>query len=144
MKIYPLFEPRFSLFSLLLSLFIHLGAIIAVVCTSLLWVIKISLIIIMITSVMIFLRLHVYRNSSRAIIKFQPTTDNLWLLTNVTQHSIKAVLQGNSICSLYFVLLNFRAVDSRKKISVIILPDGLSTESFRYLRIMVKGQRLKG
>ena len=138
MKIYPVFEPGFSLFNLLFCLFIHLGAIIAIVCTSLLGFIKTPLIIIVIASLVIFLRLHVYRNSSQAIIKFQPTIDNVWLLTNAAQHSIKAVLQGNSVCSLYFVLLNFKVVDSRKKISVIILPDGLSEDSFRRLRITVK------
>lgn len=143
MKIYPVFEPHFSFYSLVFSVLAHLGAIIAVLCVTLLWLVKIILVVIIVVSLIMFLRRHVYRNTPHAIVKLEPTNDNVWLLINKTQHSIKAVLRGNSVCSLHLVLLNFKVVDARKYFSVIILPDALSDENFRQLRIVVKGQRLK-
>lgn len=138
------FEPRFSFFGLIITSSVFLGAIVCVLCLPWWWSVKIILSIAIACGLMLFLRLYIYRGAQKAIVKIRLDSKGDWLLTDNKQNKIKVTLRGDSICSLYLVLLNFKVIDSRKKISVIILPDALSNENFRQLRIAVKGQRPKG
>jgi hypothetical protein len=77
----------------------------------------------------------VWRNHPNAIVKFWKTESGEWFLQNNKQQVWTATLCADSVCTLYFVLLNFKSTHTKKRCSVVILPDSLDSVCFRHLQI---------
>lgn len=131
------FELQFSFCSLLFFVFIHLGAIVVIAFLIMSLLIKILLIILVLISLIFVISFHVIRCLPFAIVKFKSQEKNIWVLQNKRGHIFEAVLRGNSICTVYFVLLNFK-VSASKFFSVIIFPDSMGGDDFRKLRIQLR------
>jgi len=113
--------------------FTHLGAMLAVVSLPLPWFVILPLVILVLLNLINNLRRYALQLSSVAIIKIFPKQD-AWLLQDKQGNWWQAKLAENSFYSLYWIVLNFKRMDVKKKISIIILPDSLEKDSFRRLR----------
>lgn len=77
---------------------------------------------------------HVLLNNPYSIIEFWQQSPTCWQLRNNLGEVSKQQLTTDSICTRYFVLLNFVALNKNKtKISLVLLPDSLSPKDFRQL-----------
>jgi len=125
-----------SLTVLLLS--IHMGAI-----TVLCWVpipiwIKLIAITFCLWDLTRLLRLHIFRNTALAIIKFTINSEQQWWLIDYQGQSHLASLQGNSFMTAYLIILNFKINGSRVKKSVVIARDSVDRDSFRRLSVHLR------
>lgn len=63
-----------------------------------------------------------------------------WHLINRAGKIFSAQICGDSICTRWLVILNFRVTGIKKILSILVFPDATTTEDFRrlraYLRIM--------
>ena len=125
-------KPSYLL-AVLLSL-IHLGAVIIIIALSFPWFFILPLIILISISLVKNLYRYALRLSTNAIVEVWRKDNNEWILRTKQGEVIGAHLQENSYRSLYLVVLNFKRVDTDKKISVVILPDVLAKTAFRRLR----------
>ena len=133
----PQFNLQFSRYSLAVALILHCGTMCVIFLLLLPWYMKLLLVMLPLSSLIILLCQQILRSAPSAIIKLT-RSNQTWLLQANSGAAISAVLRGDSICTLYFVLLSFKVVDARKKISLIILPDALPGDSFRQLRRTLK------
>lgn len=77
---------------------------------------------------------HVLLNNPHSIIEFWQLSPACWQLRNNLGEVSLQQLADDSICTRYFVLLNFVALNKKKtKISLVLLPDSLSPKDFRQL-----------
>lgn len=78
---------------------------------------------------------HVLLNNPHSVIEFWQQASGSWQLTNNLGERTVFSLANDSICTRYFVLLNFVSLGKKKnKISLILLPDSLNSKDFRRLR----------
>ena len=76
---------------------------------------------------------------ARSITQLSYTKEQGFSLTQRNQKTLHAELLTNSYLSPYLVILNFRIkANKQKKRTILILPDMVSKEEFRHLRIKVK------
>lgn len=77
---------------------------------------------------------HVLLNNPHSIIEFWQQSSGCWQLRNNLGEVSKLSLANDSICTRYFVLLNFVSLGKKKsKISLVLLPDSLNSKDFRRL-----------
>lgn len=115
-------------------LFTHLGALIALISLSLPWFTVLAISILAVISLIHNIRHYALRLNAKAIVKVWLKNNDEWLLQDRQGNVLTARLMQNSYRSLYLVILNFKILESKKKISVIILPDSLTHNEFRQLR----------
>ncbi|EDP46170.1 hypothetical protein BEV13_06495 [Rickettsiella grylli] len=78
---------------------------------------------------------HVLLNNPHSVIEFWQKRADCWQLRNNIGEISTQQLAGNSLCTRYFVLLNFVALTKKKtRISLILFPDSLDFKDFRQLR----------
>ncbi len=118
-------------------LLIHLGAIAILLLLPLAIWIKLLLFTFCVASLTFNLRQQALRLSARSIVNFWQTSSGLWSLQDRQGRILSANLQGDSICTLYFVLLNFRLSRWQRR-SVIILPDAIHQDDLRRLRVLLR------
>jgi len=83
---------------------------------------------------------HVLLNSPHSVIEFWQQSSGCWQLRNNLGEVNLLNLAGDSVCTRYFVLLNFISLSKKKrKISLVLLPDSLSPKDFRQLRRQLQG-----
>lgn len=91
--------------------------------------------------------IHLYRNiqhyallsSPQSVIALHYTKDQGFRLTCRNNETISVNLLKSSYASPYLLVLNFKCQGSRfKKYSVVILPDMISAQDFRQLRVKLK------
>ncbi len=83
---------------------------------------------------------HVLLNNPHSVIEFWQQGSGKWQLRNNLGEVKLLSLANDSICTRYFVLLNFVSLDKRKsKISLVLLPDSLNSKDFRRLRRQIQG-----
>ena len=76
---------------------------------------------------------------ARSITQLSYTKEQGFSLTQRNQKTLHAELLTNSYLSPYLVILNFRIkANKQKKRTILILPDMVSKEEFRHLRIKLK------
>ncbi len=66
---------------------------------------------------------------------------NQWLLQQRDSQQYLAILQGDSIVSASFILLNFKIIGKRRCQSVMLTQQSLPAEQFRQLQICLKTSR---
>ncbi len=127
-----LLKPSYLFAGILL--FIHLGAVIALMFLALSWFVLLPIILIVLIHFLSSVRRYALLLSAKSIIKLWPKEKNEWVLQDKTGNYYPVKLRGNSYRSLYLVVLNFIGQNNNKKLAVIILPDNLPEASFRRLR----------
>ena len=81
-------------------------------------------------------------NNPHSIVEFWQQSAGRWQLRN-NLGQIKVVdLAGDSICTRYFLLLNFTVLNKKKiNTSLLILPDSLNPKDFSQLRRQLRSIR---
>ncbi len=133
-----LFRLRPSYYLAILLLIIHGGAIACLWILVWPWWAKLLLAFACLMSFVALFCQHVLLSNAHSIIEFWQQTGGLWQLRDNLGESRTAKLADNSICTRYFVLLNFYYLKKQKRISVrtsvLVLPDSLADQDFRRLR----------
>jgi len=76
--------------------------------------------------------------ADKAIVGLSYTRSTGWILKDRQGHEYKAILQDESLCTRYVVILQFKLILSQQPRSVIILPDSLSNTAFRTLQKLLR------
>lgn len=83
---------------------------------------------------------HVLLNNPHSVIEFWQQSSGCWQLRNNLGQVSMLSLANDSICTRYFVLLNFVTLGKKKnKISIVLLSDSLHSKDFRRLRRQLQG-----
>ena len=83
---------------------------------------------------------HILLNNPNSVIEFWQQSSGSWQLRNNLGEVKLFNLADDSICTRYFVLLNFASLDKKKsKISLVLLPDSLNPKDFRQLHRQLHG-----
>lgn len=132
------FELKSSWYLTILFLLLHAGAIAIIF-----WVIpqnlvKLLLMTLCIASLIYILRQQAMHLNAKSIVKFWQDSDHNWNLQQRNGQITLAKLRGDSICTLYFVLLNFNEDSKKFRRSVMIFPDAMNYNDFRHLRVCLK------
>lgn len=128
-----------SYYLAILLLVIHGGAIACLCFLPWPWWTKLLLSLACLMSFVTLFCQHVLLNNPRSVIEFWQDT-HCWQLRNNRGEVSRLNLADDSMCTRYFVLLNFTALNKKKKkISLIILPDSLNAKDFRQLRRQLHG-----
>lgn len=128
------YRLKSSYYLAILFLVIHGGAIACLCFLPWPWWTKLLLTLACLMSLVTLFCQHVLLNNPHSIIEFWQS-EGCWKLKNNLGEVKLLNLVGDSICTRYFIILNFSALKQKKsKISLIILPDSLSPKEFRQLR----------
>ena len=121
-------------------IFIYGGALICLNLSSLSIWLKIILTLFIIVTFLISLNKLILFKSAESIMIIKADKKNQWNLINRSGEFFSAKLCGNSICTRWLVILNFRVHEVNKILSLLIFPDSIDAEDFRrlraYLRVM--------
>lgn len=131
------FELQPSSYLAILLTVMHVGAVIILICLSFAWWLKTTLFLACVISLLFQLRQHVWCQNKKAIINVWQTAET-WFLQDKSGQVWTARLCGDSVCTLYLALLNFKLTHQKKRRSVVILPDSVDPNSFRHLQIFFK------
>lgn len=115
----------------------HTGAIVCIWVLAWFWWIKLLLVFATVVSFITLFRQHVLLNTPHAVIEFCQQKGGSWQLRDNLADVKTVMLADNSICTRYFVLLNFNPINKlqrRSHISVLVLADSLNGHDFRHLR----------
>lgn len=130
------FRLKSSYYLAILIFVIHGGALACLYVVPWPWWTKLLLVFACLMSFIILFRQHVLLNDPNSIIEFWQQSSGNWQLKNNLAQIKTARLAGNSICTRYFVLLNFNCLNKQRPhtISVLVLADSLNVQDFRQLR----------
>jgi hypothetical protein len=131
------FRLRSSYYLATLLFIIHGGAMACLYILPWPWWTKLLLALACLMSFVILFRQHVLLNDPYAIVEFWQQNSGYWQLKNNLAQIKTAKLADNSICTRYFVLLNFNCLNKQRRkqtISVVVLADSLNVQEFRQLR----------
>lgn len=132
------FELKFSWYLTVFYLILHGGAIAIIF-----WIInqnflKLILVTLCFTSLIFIFRQQAMRLNSKSIVKFWQDSERNWHFEQRNGQIALAQLRGDSICTLYFVLLNFKEESKKLTRSVMIFPDAMYPDDFRRLRVCLR------
>ena len=116
-------------------LLMHSGAMFCILFLTMPSWIKALLLLFCIISLVYWLRQQVILKNKSSIMKLWQESDGEWKLLSCAEQTLRAQLQGDSVVTRYWVLLNFNLIEKRKRISVMLCPDALSADEFRQLRV---------
>lgn len=131
------FRLKPSYYLAILLLIIHGGAIACLWVVPWPWWTKLLLVLAALVSFMTLFRQHVLLNNPRSVIEFWQQNGGHWQLKDNLAEIKTAKLADNSICTRYFVLLNFNCFNKQQPashVSVLVLSDSLNDHDFRRLR----------
>lgn len=129
-----LYRLKSSYYLAVLFLVIHGGAIACLCFLPWPWWTKLLLTFACLMSLVTLFCQHVLLNNPHSIVAFWQRGAG-WQLKNNLGEVKSLILADDSICTRYFVLLNFLTLTREKsKISLVILPDSLTPKEFRQLR----------
>jgi hypothetical protein len=125
-----------SYYLAIVLLIIHGGAIACLYVLPWPWWTRLFLALACVMSFVILFRQHVLLNDPRSVIEFWQKNSGHWQLRDNLAQIKTAKLADTSICTRYFVLLNFRCLNKQQPhhISVLVLSDSLNAADFRHLR----------
>lgn len=134
MQLQPL-ELQSSKILALILIAVHGGALMSLNISSLPIAIRMILAaLIVLSGVLTLNKYHFLQN----IVGIKTDKKNQWSLINSSGEIISAQLKGDSICTQWLVILNFRVQDVKKIYSIVILPDSLDHDNFRRLRAYLR------
>lgn len=113
-------------------LFMHGGAAIGLLFLPLQVWLSALLLGLCLTSLVLTIRAHALRLSSRAIIRIQPQGGRRWLLYQRSGRVRSLKLNKNSTCSVGIAILKFGSIFGPV---VVVARDAMATPSFRRLRV---------
>jgi hypothetical protein len=130
------FRLKSSYYLAILLLIIHGGAIACLWLLPWPWWTKLLLVLASLMSFITLFRQHVLLSNPRSVVEFWQQNSGCWQLRNNLAEVKTVKLADNSICTRYFVLLNFNclAKSPDARISILVLSDSLSEQDFRHLR----------
>lgn len=130
------FRLKPSHYLAVLLLIIHGGALACLWILAWPWWTKLLLALACLMSFVTLFRQHVLLNNPRSIVEFWQQSGGHWQLRDNLAELKTAKLADNSICTRYFVLLNFNGLNKQQasRISVLVFADSLSEQDFRCLR----------
>lgn len=130
------FHLRPSYYLAILLLIIHGGAMACLWILAWPWWTKLLLASACLMSFVALFCQHVLLNNAHSIIEFWQQSSGLWQLKDNLTEIKTAKLADNSICTRYFVLLNFNCLNKQQasRISVLVFSDSLGEQDFRRLR----------
>jgi len=126
-----------SYYFALLLLLLHVGAVLILLALQLPWLMTVLLGILCGMSLANTMQRYAMLANPQAIIGFWQDKAGEWFLQEKRGKIHSAQLLGNSFCSRYLVLLNFKLAEKRRKRPVIILADSLSHSMFRQLQVQL-------
>ncbi|MDQ8039159.1 MAG: protein YgfX [Rickettsiella sp.] len=134
------FRLKPSNYLAVLLLVIHGGAIACLWVLPWPWWSKLLLALACLMSFIALFRQHVLLNNPRSVIEFWQQNGSHWQLRDNLAEIKPAKLADNSICTRYFVLLNFSYLNKQQPqhISVLVLSDSLHEQDFRRLRCQLR------
>ena len=115
---------------------IHLCALISIFSSSILWVLKLILLMLVLLSGFWQIYFRAKLKSSSAIVRVLGHSAEQWTLTLGDERQLKAQLLPGSVASPYGVWLTFKISNWRHR-HVWLLPDSATDEEFRRLRILL-------
>ncbi|MES2142246.1 MAG: protein YgfX [Pseudomonadota bacterium] len=129
-----IFRLRSSYYLAVLLFILHGGALACLWILVWPWWTKLLLALACLMSFIALFRQYVLLSNARSVVEFWQQNGFWQVRDNLAE--IKTVkLADNSICTRYFVLLNFHCRKKRhSRISVLVLPDSLTDQDFRRLR----------
>ena len=134
------FRLKSSYYLGILLLIIHGGAIACLCFLPWPWWTKLLLALAVLISFVTLFRQHALLSHPHSVIEFWQANAGRWQLRNNLAEITTAKLADNSICTRYFVLLNFDCLKQRsRRISVLVLSDSLNVHDFRQLRRQLRG-----
>ncbi|MCH9637331.1 MAG: protein YgfX [Candidatus Rickettsiella isopodorum] len=130
------YRLKSSYYLAILLLVVHGGAIACLCFLPWPWWTKLLLSLACLMSFVTLFCQYVLLNNPHSIIEFwQQQSIGCWQLRNNLGEVSMQHLADDSICTRYFVLLNFVALNKKKtKISLVLLPDSLNFKDFKQLR----------
>ncbi|WP_395498503.1 protein YgfX [Rickettsiella endosymbiont of Litargus connexus] len=130
------YRLKSSYYLAILLLVVHGGAIACLCFLPWPWWTKLLLSLACLMSFVTLFCQYVLLNNPYSIIEFwQQQSIGCWQLRNNLGEVSMQHLADDSICTRYFVLLNFVALNKKKtKISLVLLPDSLNFKDFKQLR----------
>ena len=100
------------------------------------WWTKLLLALACLMSFVTLFRQHVLLSNPRSVVEFWQQSGGRWQLRDNQAQLKTAKLADNSICTRYFVLLNFNCLNKKQGActSVLVFSDSLAEHEFRRLR----------
>lgn len=134
----PLIELRPSKIFAAILILIYSGATICLNISSLPMNLKI-IFTVFITIMFIFnINKIILLRNVKSLIAIQADKKHQWHLIDRSGEIVSAQLCGDSICTRWLVILNFRLNGVKKILSLLIFPDSTAAENFRRLRVYLK------
>jgi hypothetical protein len=136
------FRLKPSYYLAILLLIIHGGAIACLWLLPWPWWTKFLLVLAALMSFITLFCQHVLLNNPRSIVEFWQQNGGHWQLRDNLSEVKTAKLADNSICTRYFVLLNFNYLGKQHvpRSSILVLSDSLTEHDFRQLRRQLKSR----
>lgn len=122
-------KRSFALFLILLVL--HLGALVALFFAS------INLLIKMFFGICIFASFIFYHKKQCQISKVIYRPNKPWKLISHAGQMEEGELLPDSFRIRWIVILNFKKLENKGRVAIVILPDALSFQAFRQLRVLL-------
>jgi hypothetical protein len=134
------YRLKSSYYFAIFLLVVHGGAIACLCFLSWPWWTKLLLSLACLMSFVSLFCQHILLNNPHSVIEFWQQSSGSWQLRNNLGEVKLFNLADDSICTRYFVLLNFASLDKKKsKISLVLLPDSLNPKDFRQLHRQLHG-----
>jgi hypothetical protein len=134
------YRLKSSYYFAIFLLVVHGGAIACLCFLSWPWWTKLLLSLACLMSFVTLFCQQVLLNNPHSVIEFWQQSLDSWQLRNNLGEVKLFNLADDSICTRYFVLLNFVSLDKKKsKISLVLLPDSLNPKDFRQLHRQLHG-----
>lgn len=133
-----LLELQSSRIFAVILIFIYGGALICLNLSSISIWLKIILTLFITVSFLMSLNKFILFKSAEAIMSIKTDKKNQWSLIKRSGEVVSARLYGDSICTRWLVILNFRLYDVNKRLSLLIFSDSADAEAFRRLRAYLR------
>jgi len=105
------------------------------------WLIKLSLVSLIVLSGLYFLQLHVFQTLHNSVVRIQQDSAGNWQVTSATRDKNKTVpceLSSSSFISPLLIILNFKGDHFFPFYTALITPSSLTGQDFRRLRVHLK------
>ncbi len=124
----------------------HLGAIAVLFPLDLSLLVKITITVVLLVSLVIAVRKQPGRIGEGGVQTLTWQTDGVWVLETVGGEKMEASLHESTYVHPWLVVLNFRRENQRGLLTFTLAPDALDREIFRELRVRLKmaGKSEKG
>jgi toxin CptA len=100
--------------------------------------IKVTVIVVLIISLIYYLRRDALLTAKDAVVVFELSDDMQCTLTKRSGESIACTILGSTFVAPYLTVLNLKSAGKLFMRSVVIMPDGIDAEEFRCLRVWLR------